>query len=59
MQVILLNGNNRAPQASGGYDFVPCLQLVQHSLPFLLPALLRHDQQKIKNAENKDKRSEP
>jgi len=57
MKVVILNGNYRASQASGGHDFVARLQLVKHGLPFLLAALLRHDQQKIEDAKNKNERS--
>ena len=59
MHLVILQRNDRASQAAGGRDFIPGFQLAEHGLPFFLPALLRHDQDKIENCENKDERRDP
>ena len=59
MEVIILDGNYSAAEASGCNDLVTSLQLIQHGLPFLLPPLLRHDEQKIENGKDEDERGEP
>ena len=51
---VILQRHNRPAQATAGRDLIARFQFFQHSLPLLLPPLLRHDQQKVKDGENKD-----
>jgi len=59
MEVIILDRDDGSVQPSRSHNFVAGLQLSQHLLPLLLPALLRHNQEKVKNGENKDQGGEP
>ena len=59
MHIIILERDNCSPQAAAGRNLVAGLQFSQHGLPFLLLALLRHDQDKVENSENEDERSDP
>src|SRR5579871_1050800 len=56
MDGIILQRNDRASQSAAGCYLVAGFQLIQHGLPFFLSALLRHDQQKIKDGEDKNDR---
>src|SRR5579864_7265692 len=55
---IVLEGNDSPTQASAGYHLVASLQLIEHGLPLFLAALLRQNQQEIKNAEDEDQRGD-
>ena len=44
---------------AAGDDLVPGLQVVQHLLPLLLAALLRHDQEKVEDGKDEDQRGKP
>src|SRR3954471_12087371 len=44
LHYILFYRQDGAADAAGGNDLVPCLELAQHLLPFLLAPLLRHDE---------------
>jgi len=55
MNTIILKRHDGSPQPAAGGDFVTGFKLIQHSLPFLLTALLGHDQEKIKYGEDKNK----
>ena len=56
MNGIVPQGYDCAPQPAAGDHFVPVLQIIHHLLPLLLPPLLRHDQKKVENSEDEDKR---
>src|SRR5580658_32594 len=49
---IVLEADDRPAQAAAGYDLVSVFQFAQHGLPFLLFALLRQNQQKVKNGKD-------
>src|ERR1700722_3075327 len=51
---IVFQRNDSASQAAAGGDLVAGLELVEHALPLFLTALLRENQEKIKNGENED-----
>ena len=40
-------------KAAAGDHFIAVLQIIDHRLPLLLPPLLRHDQQKVKDGKDK------
>src|SRR5271157_4569 len=46
---VIFEAHDRAAQTAAGRDLVARLQLAQHGLPLLLPALLRKNQQEIEN----------
>jgi hypothetical protein len=55
---IILECHDRSPQATAGHDLVASFQAVEHGRPFLLPALLGKNQQKVKDAKNKNQWSD-
>jgi hypothetical protein len=57
MDGIILERHDGSPQAAAGSDLVSGLELIEHGLPFLLAALLRHDQEKVKDGEDEDEGS--
>lgn len=54
MNAVILQGHDGSAQASASSDSVAGLQRVEHGRPFLLAALLGHNQQKIKDREDKN-----
>src|SRR6202166_4317261 len=58
MNGIIFQGNDGSSQAPAGDHFVSGLQGVKHGRPLLLPALLRKNQQKIKDCKDKNKRGD-
>ena len=59
MHRIIFQGNNRSAYAAAGGHLVSRFQLTKHGLPFFLPPLLRHDQNKIEDGEYKDEGRDP
>src|SRR5580765_4748039 len=57
MNAVVLERHDGPAQAPAGGDLIPGFELVEHRLPFFLAALLGHDQQKVKNGENKNQGS--
>jgi len=58
LQSIIAQGNDGAANTAAGDHLVARLQLAQHVLPFFLPPLLGHNEQKIENRENQDQRQQ-
>ena len=54
MEIIVLQSHDCSPNATCGYNLVPGLKFAQHLLPLLLPPLLRHDQEEVKDGEDED-----
>ncbi len=61
MNVVISERYNRASHAPTCHNLVAGLEFTQHLLPLLLLPLLRHDQQKIKDAEyeNQGRKADP
>ncbi len=59
MNVVVFERDNRSPQPPGGRYLVSSFYFAQHGLPFFLAALLRHDQDKVEDSENKDEGRDP
>lgn len=53
MHCIIFHGDDDAADAATGGYAVTRFEIVDHLLPFLLLALLGHDEQQVKNGENK------
>ena len=58
MDTVILDRHDGATQSATGGYLVTGFELVQHALPLLLPPLLRQDQKKVENREDKDERSD-
>ncbi len=58
VDAVILDGHNSAAQSAAGGYLVTGFKLVQHALPLLLTSLLRQDQKKVENREDKDERSD-
>jgi hypothetical protein len=54
MDRIVFEGDNGAPQSAAGRNLVPGFELIEHTLPFFLAALLRKNQKEVENGKNED-----
>ena len=58
VQRVVLESHDRSPQAAAGRDPIAGLQRFQHRRPFLLAALLRQNQQEVKDSKDENERGD-